>query len=100
VHPSLLAIGSERYEPYRPDRPQELLTIANALLGFNQASLAKYLIIAAGRRPSTSTWGCSGPRIIDARIKAWHAPPLVENGEVSERVDRLASKGGPLHGLS
>ncbi|MCB1309597.1 MAG: UbiD family decarboxylase [Leptospiraceae bacterium] len=49
VHPVLLAIGSERYVPYaRQRRPQELLTIANAILGFNQASLAKYLWIAAG----------------------------------------------------
>lgn len=45
VHPLLFAIGSERYTPYRSGRPQELLTIANAILGFNQASLAKYLFI-------------------------------------------------------
>lgn len=51
VHPLLLAIGSERYVPYEaPERrrPMELLTIANAILGFGQASLAKYLMIAAG----------------------------------------------------
>ncbi len=49
VHPLLLAIGSERYTPYAPARrPQEILTIANAVLGFGQASLAKYLLIAAG----------------------------------------------------
>lgn len=48
VHPLLLAIGSERYMPYSPRRPQEVLTIANAILGFNQASLAKYLMIVAG----------------------------------------------------
>jgi 4-hydroxy-3-polyprenylbenzoate decarboxylase len=48
VHPLLLAIGSERYLPYARERvPQEILTQANAILGFNQASLAKYLIIAA-----------------------------------------------------
>jgi len=46
VHPLLLAIGSERYTPYRkPERPQELLTQANAILGQGQMSLAKYLII-------------------------------------------------------
>lgn len=46
VHPLLLAIGSERYVPYRPtDRPQELLTQANAVLGQGQMSLAKYLWI-------------------------------------------------------
>lgn len=47
VHPLLLAIGSERYVPYATRKPQEILTIANAILGFNQASLAKYLMIAA-----------------------------------------------------
>jgi len=47
VHPLLLAIGKERYVPYAPREPMELLTIANALLGFNQTALAKYLIIAA-----------------------------------------------------
>ncbi len=46
VHPLLLAIGSERYSPYRkPERPQELLTQANAILGQGQMSLAKYLMI-------------------------------------------------------
>jgi 4-hydroxy-3-polyprenylbenzoate decarboxylase len=48
VHPLLLALGSERYTPYLKERkPQEILTIANHILGFNQLSLAKYLIIAA-----------------------------------------------------
>jgi 4-hydroxy-3-polyprenylbenzoate decarboxylase len=48
VHPLLLAVGSERYVPYAPERePQELLTIANAILGQGQLSLAKYLWIAA-----------------------------------------------------
>ncbi len=48
VHPLLLAIGSERYVPYaRERRPQELLTIANAILGQGQLSLAKYLLIVA-----------------------------------------------------
>lgn len=49
VHPLLLAVGSERYTPYRkPDRPQELLTQANAILGQGQLSLAKYLWIIDG----------------------------------------------------
>jgi len=48
VHPLLLALGSERYAPYEPGRrPRELLTLANALLGCGQLSLAKYLWIAA-----------------------------------------------------
>jgi 4-hydroxy-3-polyprenylbenzoate decarboxylase len=48
VHPLLFAIGSERYTPYLDERhPQEILTIANRILGTNQLSLAKYLFIAA-----------------------------------------------------
>jgi 4-hydroxy-3-polyprenylbenzoate decarboxylase len=48
VHPLLLAIGSERYVPYSTTRqPQELLTLANAILGQGQLSLAKYLFIVA-----------------------------------------------------
>lgn len=47
VHPLLLAIGSERYMPFREPRPEEILTQANHLLGKGQTSLAKYLLIAA-----------------------------------------------------
>lgn len=258
VHPLLLALGSERFMPYHKRKPQEILTIANAVLGFNQASLAKYLIIAAKednpdldindipsflhhvleridwrrdlhfqtrttidtldysgsgfnegskvvmaaagdpirtlsteipenlRLPEgykaakvvlpgivavqgpafthqeTATeelrtltnllgdqglpdslplvllvddaeftaaklnnflwvtftrsnpshdiygvggtiehkhWGCTGALVIDARVKPHHAPPLVEDPEVTRRVDALAAKGGPLHGI-
>ena len=46
VHPLLLAVGSERYTPYNPtNQPQELLTIANHILGTGQMSLAKYVFI-------------------------------------------------------
>ena len=48
VHPLLLAVGSERYTPYSTDqRPAEILTQANHILGTGQLSLAKYLFIAA-----------------------------------------------------
>lgn len=46
VHPLLLAIGSERYMPFRERRPEEILTIANHLLGKGQTTLTKYLFIA------------------------------------------------------
>ncbi len=47
VHPLLLAIGSERYMPFRERRPEEILTIANRILGSGQTSLSKFLFIAA-----------------------------------------------------
>ena len=60
VHPLLLALGSERYRPYAPREPMELLTQANALLGFGQASLAKYLFMAAQEdAPALSVYNIS-----------------------------------------
>jgi 4-hydroxy-3-polyprenylbenzoate decarboxylase len=47
VHPLLLAIGHERYMPFRARVPEEILTIANRILGSGQTSLAKFLVIAA-----------------------------------------------------
>lgn len=47
VHPLLLAIGHERYMPFRERKPEEILTVANRILGTGQTSLAKFLFIAA-----------------------------------------------------
>ena len=41
-------------------------------------------------------WGCHGGLVIDARIKPRHAPPLIEDPEVSRKIDALAARGGPL----
>lgn len=41
-------------------------------------------------------WGCRGSLVIDARIKPHHAPPLVEDTEVTKKIDALATRGGPL----
>ncbi len=56
VHPLLLAIGSERYMPFRERKPEEILTQANHILGTGQTSLAKFLFIAAaGDDPKLNT---------------------------------------------
>ncbi len=44
-------------------------------------------------------WGCRGPLVIDARVKPFHAPPLVDDPAVERRVDQLGVQGGPLHGI-
>ena len=44
-------------------------------------------------------WGCRGSLVIDARGKPHHAPPLLEDAEVTRRVDALAARGGPLAGI-
>jgi 4-hydroxy-3-polyprenylbenzoate decarboxylase len=72
VHPLLLAIGSERYLPYKdPRRPRELLTLANALLGYGQLSLAKYFWIVAGED--------------QPELNVYHVPDFFRH--VLERVD-------------
>lgn len=42
-------------------------------------------------------WGCTGPLVIDARIKPHHAPPLEEDAEITRRVEALGVPGGPLY---
>ena len=44
-------------------------------------------------------WGCLGSLVIDARSKPHHAPPLIEDPAVTRRVNELAARGGPFHGL-
>ncbi|MBC2702927.1 UbiD family decarboxylase [Desulfobacula sp.] len=44
-------------------------------------------------------WACNPPLIIDARIKPFHADPLVSDKKVVEKVDALGKKGGPLFGI-
>ena len=56
-------------------------------------------IYGVGATSSGKQWGCSGPIVIDARVKPHHAPLLVEDPEVERRVDQLAAPGGPLHGI-
>jgi 4-hydroxy-3-polyprenylbenzoate decarboxylase len=56
-------------------------------------------IYGVGASMIAKQWGCTGPLVIDARVKPHHAPPLVEDPAVERRVDALAAPGGPLHGL-
>jgi 4-hydroxy-3-polyprenylbenzoate decarboxylase len=44
-------------------------------------------------------WGCTGPLVIDARIKPHHAPPLEEDPAITRRVEALGAPGGPLYRL-
>jgi len=71
VHPLLLAVGKERYMPFREKAPEEILTIANRILGSGQTSLAKYLFIAAEDD--------------DPKISAHHISPFFQH--FLQRVD-------------
>ncbi len=78
---------------------------------FASASLENWLWVTFTRaNPATDVhgvgeftrrkhWGCRGSIIIDARLKPHMPPPLVEDPAVSKRVDEMAARGGPLHGL-
>ena len=53
-------------------------------------------IYGVGANISHKHWGCRGSLVIDARVKPHHAPPLLEDPEISARVDAMAARGGPL----
>jgi 4-hydroxy-3-polyprenylbenzoate decarboxylase len=53
-------------------------------------------ICGVGEFTERKHWGCTGPLVIDARIKPHHAPPLVEDPDVAKKIDALAARGGPL----
>lgn len=54
-------------------------------------------IYGAGAFTHCKHWGCTGPVIIDARLKSFHAPALEEDPEVTKSVDAMAARGGCLH---
>ncbi|MBC8017515.1 MAG: UbiD family decarboxylase [Verrucomicrobia bacterium] len=78
---------------------------------FTAASLNNFLWVTFTRsNPATDIyginaetlsrhWGCRGPLVIDARVKPFHAPPLLDDPAVERRVDELGAKGGPLAGI-
>ncbi len=41
-------------------------------------------------------WGCRGSLVIDARVKPFHAPSLIEDPPTVAKVDARAARGGPL----
>ncbi|MEN9698009.1 MAG: hypothetical protein RLZ56_1430 [Bacteroidota bacterium] len=43
---------------------------------------------------SSKHWGCKGPLIMDATIKKHHAPPVVKDAQVEQRVDAILAKYG------
>ena len=56
-------------------------------------------ICGVGEFTRDKHWGCRGSLVIDARVKDHHAPPLIEDPRVTERVNQLAAPGGPLHNI-
>ena len=42
-------------------------------------------------------WGCTGPLVIDARIKPHHAPPVEKDVAIEKKINRLFEKGGSLY---
>ena len=53
-------------------------------------------IYGVGAFTERKHWGCTGPLVIDARIKPHHAPPLAADPEVAKKIDALAARGGAL----
>ncbi|MDR1685190.1 MAG: UbiD family decarboxylase [Desulfovibrio sp.] len=103
--------GTARETADAGDKPQTALLVAADDPDFVCASMDNFLwttftrsdpatdLYGAGAFTHCKHWGCSAPLIIDARSKAFHAPPLEEDPDVQKRLDAWAAPGGPLHGL-
>jgi 4-hydroxy-3-polyprenylbenzoate decarboxylase len=74
-------------------------TINNFLWVAFTRSNPSHDIHGAGSFTDHKHWGCTGPLLIDARIKPHHAPPLVKDPAIERRVDALGIKGKSLHGV-
>lgn len=104
-----------RFQQICEGNEAELSGIAQVVLcddaAFTAASIGNYLWVTYTRsNPSHDIhgvgaftewkhWGCTGPIIIDARVKPHHAPALVPDAAVEARVDRLFASNGSLHGI-
>ncbi len=122
--PGILCVGATRYRPevadlrrfcQECDGPNPLGDFPLVVLvddsDFAARSLRNFLwmtftrsnpaadIDGVGASNVEKHWGCTGPLVIDARIKPQHAPPLIDDPAVERRVDALAAPGQPLHGL-
>jgi 4-hydroxy-3-polyprenylbenzoate decarboxylase len=120
--PGVLAINGPRFIDSKPSSLCSALAINDAMTkfplvvlvddsDFTAQSLNNFLwvtftrsnpaadIDGAGAFCHEKHWGCSGPLVIDARMKPHHAPPLEPDAEISRRVDRLFAAGGPLAGI-
>ena len=123
-HPGILAVHAPRFVEGNQDLRQfcAVLDISHPLnrfplvvlvddSDFTAASLNNFLWTVFTRSNPASDidgidafteqkhWGCRGALVIDARIKPHHAPPLIEDPEITRRVDQLGAPGGPLHGI-
>lgn len=110
VRDDAVARFAESYSVSDPINAFPLIVVVDDA-DFTAASLANFLWTTFTRSdPAPDTygigpfirekhWGCAGSLIIDARTKPHHAPPLIEDPDVTRRVDALAEQGGPLHGI-
>lgn len=127
VMPGVVAISMPKFSSYGETHAQiqmlqEQLKDSDAALhevpmivladdaAFVAASLKNFLWVAFTRcNPShdmyginesvtNKHWGCTGPLLIDARIKPHHAPPVEKDPTIEKQIDRLYAKGASLQG--
>lgn len=81
------------------DAPFAVRSLNNYLWVTYTRSNPSHDMYGVGSFTENKHWGCTGPLVIDARIKTHHSPPMEKDPEVEKRVDALGASGGSLHGI-
>lgn len=100
---------------YLNQRKEQLTEIALILIADDAAFIAKSFsnliwstftrsnpshdVYGVGEFIENKHWGCTGPLIIDTRMKPHNAPYLELDPQVERSVDALGAKGASLHGI-
>ncbi|MFO0634994.1 MAG: hypothetical protein U0168_19290 [Nannocystaceae bacterium] len=75
-------------------------TLANLLWVTFTRSNPSHDVHGVGATIEHKHWGCPGAIVIVAAQQVpTHAPPLLPDAQVVARLEALAVRGGPLHGL-
>lgn len=128
VMPGILAIDGQKHTLGRTEHDKAMTELAASLDGWKHANAFPLIVVCddadfcartidnflwttftradpgrdiygAGATVNLRHWSCKPPLLIDARLKPFQAAPLEDDPEVVARIEAMAVKGAPLHGI-
>lgn len=81
------------------DAPFVAATLNNFLWVTFTRSNPSHDLHGIGAFTENKHWGCTGPMVMDSRIKPHHAPSVERDPAVEQRINRFFEKGKSLYGV-